>query len=456
MKRFFALSLFLVLLLTGCERNTVPAYVPVEAPTSLEQQETEPAPSSQEDPDYRYISEPEEFNIYDTEGRMLRLSRGSDLGNEGAYYMGNLLTRYDENLDKQQVCCTKEHCPHADDNCNAWIGNNGNGARLAVAGNLAYIINGPTNEYGYLTELRFFSLDLTTGERRMYHEVAAQEGMEIRLCDAVIYGSTAVLNYDLIGEAVYGDTPRDKEHSILSVDLASGEKTTVMKRKLAAEEIYDLWGMNESHIILAFHHRGGAYSSFGESSMGNYSQYAQYLHRWVLLEYPIEENAVWSKQIAASGDAVSSVYSSSTGVYLSAGADSEALSLYNYSNFYGGKLYYVIGANVMTYDLQTHKSSLLFVQPGITYLSCLDGRVFYQTDGMEYFWYEPETRITCQYQKGQTREVFLFSGETNDYFYGYYNVNSLEYSVWGKDFCRISKLDFYEENYQAAVPFPLY
>ena len=285
-------------------------------------------------------------------------------------------------------------------------------------------------------------MNLATGERRSYYTIEEKEDQQILFSDAVICGEQAILNFDIaagyrIGEVVYGKPVEEKEHFILSFQLDSGEMTTVMQRSMEWDGLYDLWAVNDSHLILAYHYPNiGSNDSFGAQNYeNNYNNYAMRLHRWVLLEYPIAEEATWSEQVAA--------YE----------AESD-LKLFSYSSFCEGRLYYVQNGDVRAYDLETHKRSRLFTQAGISYLCCYDGKIFYETYAEEHFYYDLSSGETVQIQK-DSRMVFFPLGESEDYFYGIFT------SAWEGGYTSsphhylISKEDFYAENFDAAIRLPL-
>ena len=430
MKRVFILTLVLMLLLCACDGTKVPVYEPSDTELPSQTQESSTQPDTVESQPSIIYSPVEE--------ELLRLTR--------FYYFGeqycspsDKMQGYDPELDKWQTLCTKENCPHVDENCNAWLGLNCNGLYFAVEDNMAYCVYGTQNISGYLLDMEFFTLDLNTGEKRSYHKLSQTEDKEIVLCDAVIYGDMAILNYDIVDEYEYPVPREEKEHFLLAFDLTTGSMTTIMERTMSFGELYDLWGASEGHIILAYHHPTGGLNSFGYQGYDcNYANYAKRLHRWVLLEYPIEENAKWSEQVAEWT------------------ANSE-LGLFSYSSFYQGRLYYVLNDNVYAYDLQNHQTSTVFSQKGITYLTCYDGRIFYETEDGEYFWYKldsgdngPEELYPFQ---TDGRRVFFPTGESDEYFYGSF-VSSWEDASDIMEYYLISKEAFYAGNFDAAIPLP--
>lgn len=430
MKRVFILTLVLMLLLCACDGTKVPAYEPSDTELPSQTQESSTQPPATETP---------AANIYSpVEEKLLRLTRFRYFG-EQYCSPWDKLQGYDPELDKWQTLCTKENCPHVDENCNAWLGLDSNGLYFAVEDNMAYCVNGTQNISGYLLDMEFFTLDLNTGEKRSYHKLSQAEGKEIVLCDAAIYEDMAILNYDIVDEYEYPVTRKSKDHFLLAFDLTDGSMTTIMERTLGIGELYDLWGINEDNIILAYHHPTGDLNSFGYQSYDcHYANYAKRLHRWVLLEYPIEENAKWSEQVAEWT------------------ADSE-LGLYSYSSFYQGKLYYVLNDTVRAYDLQNHQTSTVFSQKGITYLTCYDGRVFYETEDGRYFCYRldsgdngPEELHPFQTDR---KRVFFPMGESQDCFYGSF------VSSWGDasnimEHYLISKEAFYAGDFDTAILLP--
>ena len=382
MKRILVLILVLsLLLLCACDRTKVPPYEapPEEVPTSSE------APTAPSATSTALTYEP-------TEENMLRLTRYYHYG-ERCISAFDKLQSYDPQLDKWQDLCDKENCPHADENCNAWLGLDVNGLYFAEKGNTLYCIYGTTNDYGNLTDLEFFTLDLATWERRSYHNITAPKGGQIVLNDAAVCGGKAVLSYSIAtAEAAM-------EHYVRAFDLGTGEMTTILQRELPAGAAYNLWGISDGYILLALHSlSGGPYSIAQQEHTPNYEDYVMRLHRWVILEYPMEENARWSNQVAES----------------TAGSD---LRLFRYDSFYRGALYYVLNDSVWRYDLQSHRNKILFEQKGITDLSCFDGRIFFTTENGEYCACNLSGGEPVQLPQEEGR-IFFITEENEDYFYG--------------------------------------
>ncbi|MBQ8586967.1 MAG: hypothetical protein IJ453_02660 [Oscillospiraceae bacterium] len=425
MKRILALCLLLALLLSACG-ETVPSYeqpaTSVPATNNLSEA-TEPSLQLPE------ISEPGTVLSLPKDESMLRPEKRIFADGDGVYYANSHLQRYDEEKDRMEICCFRANCTHMDENCGAWLNGDSSGLRFALREKVAFFLCSEENEYGEDLRLEFYTADLTSGVRRSYHQVVAGTGQEIFPGDLLICGNRALLSY-AVGENYEGNRPQSKTQYILAFDLADGTMTTVMCREIEHDAIYDLWGMNESHLILAYHH-GGGIRSYGDVNSGDiptygYDEYVRDVHRWVLLEYPIEENAKWSQQICAS----------------EAGSE---LELFSYSSFYGGKLYYLANSYLKVYDLSTHKNETLFYLPGIANLFCADGKVFYRTYAKEFFYYDLTTEQVVQYQKESLWEQFTILYETDDSFLG---KNSIF------NWLKIKKEDFYEENYDAAIAYP--
>lgn len=425
MKRFFALCLLLSLLLCACG-ETVPPYEQPETSIPAENILPKDTETSLQMPE---ISEPGTVPIVPKDESMLRAEKWIFADGDSVYYANTHLQRYDAEKDRMEICCFRTNCTHMDENCGAWLNYDSNGLRFALREKVAFFLRSEENEYGDVLHLEFYTADLTSGVRHSYHQVAAEIGQIILPGDLLICGNRALLSY-AIGENYEGNVPQSKTQYILAFDLMAGTVTTVMCREIAYFSTYDLWGMNESHLILAYHH-GLGIESYGATSAKEirgygYDEYVRDIHRWVLLEYPIEENAPWSEQISVSDSTTK-------------------LDLFSYSSFYCGKLYYLDNSYLRAYDLSSHKSEILCYLPGVNNLFCADGKVFYSTYAKEYFYYDLTTQQTVQYQKESRWEQFTILIETDD-------------SFLGKDssFNRlmIKKADFYEENYDAVIAYP--
>lgn len=437
MKRIISFCLLLGLLLLSACGETVPAY---EQPQNSAQPQSV-APSEQESvPAGPDISEDVTPQSYGKDTSLLRLTRGEYISEDRFYVAATQLLVYDLEKDIHTVCCDKAGCSHMDSSCAAYLNPEGNELRFAVRGSLVYCAAGKSDNKGNLLELELYTVDLESGLRRSYLEIPVREGQLVLLGDVLVYGNTLLVSYALGGEYSW-ETPVRKTQYILALDLTTGEQTVVMEREIDYFTAYDIWGMNEEYLILAYHHGGGMVSYggyFGSDPYPigyDYDEYARDMQRWVLLEYPIKENAMWSEQVAAHEAATE-------------------LELFSYSSFYQGRLYYVANSYVKVYDLRTHRSDYLFYQPGIAHMICADGKLFYRTDAKEYYYYDMETGITCQYQKGSPGELFHIYAETDDSFIGYYQATNSDLSFGLVKEYILSKEDFYKENYEAAVPIP--
>ena len=424
MKRILASCLLLLLLLSACGER-VPVYEQPETSVPSDStlpKETEPPVQTPE------LSQPDAPHTVPKDDTMLRLENKIFATCDGVYYADAQLLRYNEEKDRMEICCTQENCPHTDESCSAWSGDT-NGLRFAVREDKAFVLWGERDTYGQYLTLEFYSMDLAEGQRRSYYSIAAEAGQMILPGDMLICGNTALLSYAVGREDAKGS--KTKTQYILAFDLEEGTVTTVLTHEMDFGSTYDLWGMNESHLILAFHHGGGiqSYGDYVADGVPNYDydEYARDMGRWVLLEYPIEENAKWSVQVAAH----------------EAGTE---LKLFSYQSFYEGKLYYLANSYLKVYDLSTHKNEVLFYLPGVAHLFCADGKVFYRTDAKEFFYYDLTTEQAYQYQKDSLREQFSIVYETDDSFIGR-GINGIS---WQK----ITKENFYRENYRAIIAYP--
>lgn len=360
MKRLFCICLLLCLL-CACGNDRVPAYEAEEVPTTSEtDEELTLLMSAGELPDGQKLYHLSDvYNTADSQCNKIEIT----------------LQSYNETLDKWEVCCVTANCAHMDESCTAWFGSADVYRRFAVINGICYCAEGEYGKYA-LNSLDFYALNPATGERKTYFSISAEGEKEIYLGNVAICGQTAILNYSTLKI-----DEQSKMQYIMAFDLRKDSAINVMQREILNGEVYELWGMNETHMIVSYLHSGGNYTfAEGKYSMQGLSDHSKYMmdqHRWVLLEFPIEENAQWSQQIAQ--------YAS--------GSD---LRLYNHGNFYCGTLYYALNDTVWAYDLQEHKNSALFVQAELEYMSCLDGKILYLTQENECFSFDLATSETTK------------------------------------------------------------
>ena len=367
MKRMICMLLLLTLL-CACSNDEVPVY---QQETIATQPTTEPIS----------VSDPK---LPDGES-MLHLNTLNM-----QYQTTGSLRYFDEELQKWSSFCTKGDCAHYDESCPAWVAE-GN-VRIAVKDGICYYVDTDNSSYG-LQYFDFCALNLDTLERKSYFKVQAQENERIFLGNAALCGDKAILNY-----SIQADEALTMQQYIQVLDLQTEKIITVMNREIQNGEVYEIWGMNESHIIVSYLHTGMNESFAANESnyngLPNHVEFMMDQHRWVLLEFPIQENATWSEQVAE---------------YV-AGSD---LRLFNHSNFYRGTMYYVLNDSVRGYDLKEHKNARIFEQKGIVYMSCLDGKILYLTDENRSFSFDLESGTT---QEIKQTEWFPIA-ESENYFY---------------------------------------
>ena len=431
MKRVIPFLLLILLLFTACGES-VPAYTAPTGETDVPSEEstlTEPTTESTEAVPTPSLSDPSEITTYSADLTAVRLGRDSARTGDAIYLLnGAFLQRYDMADSKLTVCCNKKNCPHYDENCDAYIAEDINGIVFGIHNGQAYFAGGAQNDCGEWVTLSFFSLDLTTGERETIY--AADMGDRVAsLGGVMLCGDKAVLCYTLAASAASEESIATKQQRILAFDLADGTFVTVLEREMEYGGVYNLWGMDETSLIVAYHlptcgQAYPAHANFADYGW-DYDTYSRNLSDWTMQEYPLEESPDHGKAFAYNN------------------AQHE-LHLYNYNQFYGGKLYYFYDRKyVKVYDPATQTGEFLFEQSDITYMTCLDGRIFYETDE-GCFWYEIATGVTHQYWQEVQRRPFYLLAETDDDFIcqGYLD----KYNCY-----RISKTDFYNGNYDAAV-----
>ena len=410
MKRIFAVLLLLTLL-CGCQGESVPAY---EAPqTSATTEFAQPLTTHSEN------------NLPLPNGnQMIRLRMNFFSETRYQYSNNDFLRRHDPELDRWMPLCLKQDCPHADETCLAWFGADDAQRYFAVRDTIVYCA-----EHNSDTALHFFARNFKTGERMSYHKVEKEDGKQINLADAAICGSTAILSYDIITEG-----ENEKMHYILAFDLHSGTMVKVMERPILIGELYDIWGMTEDHIIVNYLHAGSNTSFFSSAHCDawyaeDYDAFIRDQHRWVLLEYPITENAKWSEQLAEA-------------------VDITRLRLYNFSNFYNGTLYYTVNDTVQAYDLNTHSKTRGFYRDGITNMSCFDGKIFFRTEEDEFYYHDLQSQATVRFATGTDTVYFPFSESEDELFC--YLIGENMTNKYDGVYYAISKEAFYAQDFSSA------
>ncbi len=404
MKRVICI-LILSSLLCACATDAVPVYESQEAqPTSTPTEAIPLAMGVSELPDGE---------------QMFHLSDNIQGSNANYYKINNTLQRYDETLDKWEVCCVDAACGHMGESCTAWFGQENVSRRFAVVNGICYCAEGTYGMYA-LDDLTFYAVNPATGEQKTYFSIDSVGEEEIYLGNVAICGQTAILSYSLLDV----ESPTKTQH-IKAIDLRKDSEINIMEREILNGEVYELWGMNETHIILSYLHSGGN-NTFSDGKhiiqgLDDHSKYIMDQRRWVLLEFPLEENAQWSEQIAQ---------------YMGG----SELRLFNHGNFYYGTLYYALNDTVWAYDLQEHKNTALFKVEDLQYMSCLDGKILYLTEENESFSFELANGKTSKISDAQYFPV----AETET---GFYCEKIRFTGSYGRYY--ISKENFYEDRMDA-------
>lgn len=405
MKRLICI-LILMILLCACGTDKVPVYESQETQTTSALTEAVPLSMGKTE-----LPDGEE---------MYHLSDAKNNAN-AQYRLERYLHRYNETLDLWESCCVDADCAHADESCTAWFGSEDLYRRFAVVNGICYCAEGELGKYALRT-LEVYALNPATGERRSYFRAEAQGEKEIYLGNVAISGQTAILNYSTLDI-----DELTKMQYILAIDLRNGTTIRIMEREISNGEVYELWGMNETHIVVSYFHSGGnqSFANTENAAMGlpDHTSYIMDQHRWVLLEFPIEENAKWSEQIAQ---------------YMG----SSNLRLFNHGNFYNGTLFYALNEKIWAYNLKEHKNTPLFEEENLQYMSCLDGKILYLTGENECFSYDLQSGKTTQLAD---TEYFPIA-ETENGFY----CKKIKFTASYLNYF-ISKADFYAGRFDTII-----
>ena len=428
MKRLLALLLLIVLFCSACSsQEVVPTY---SAPTA----EQETAKPTVEESAAPAAAKPTPNGVYpttDASSETLRL-QSRNFVEGGRIYDTTFGAFYCSDDGQSQYCpCQKKYCPHADENCNAWIDPNVNpdNYRMGLLGDVLYLAavdggftadpEGKTEEAPYT--LTIHSSNVVTGEKKTYYTVTDENELllgEVYVAPCGLFFSYAVRE-------------RDSHNISTTYFYFYNFKTAEISLVLDFSTLPNVWALTpDGKLIYTVTYASGVQNPFYDSRYdSSYADYLSRLNTTNLLVLDLMQEPYHAKHINSS--------------YLI------SLTLGDYYSVIGNQLYYALDGDLCTYDLDKSMNDCCLTGQEIVDLQCLDGRIFLQTADGRYLWYIPKDSPLIEsgavegtlVEYDGSKEGFVPLWETADYFIG------------GQGRCRyiIEKTAFYQGRYDTAV-----
>ena len=425
MKRILIL-LFSVLLLCGC----TPRISDYTLSTFHTEQTlpTEPVYPQETRPYREYATYPVEHPSPNVRGNQVFSTRSK------------IVHYYDMDLRRQVALCSQPNCTHNTQACTAYLGGSGS-TTYQVVGDVAYALIQENPDDGGKTQ--FIAQNVVTGERNLLWDLTPEkDNTTLDYLDFIIDGGTAFIQfrqYDMeetVNDGVFHWDCTNTTWYIYEMDLKTGARTV-----LSADEVpyagYTLWygdclalqATTEDYLLMIDYEPPAEdlltvdefYEKYPDGDFAAYIFVNLQDYEYVSVNRKTRER----KRIC--------------------GKAQEA-RIQDSNVYRDQKMSFVNDGWVCVYDGRTGEVSRYFEQENIGFQNLLDGRIIYNVwvdeegGASEYYWYDLTTGEKQQFQKGVSLMIFSIRGETEDCFIGLYK--GIEK--------RITKQDFYNENYDAA------
>lgn len=347
---------------------------------------------------------------------------------------------YDMELRRQVALCSQPNCTHNTEDCTAYLGGSGS-TTYQVVGDVAYVLIQENPDDGGKTQ--FISQNVVTGERNLLWDLTPEkDNTTLDYLDFIIDGGTAFIQfrqYDMeetVTDGVFHWEDTNIIWYIYEINLATGERTV-----LSADEVpnadYTLWygdclalqATSEDYLLMI------DYEPPAEDLLSYEDFYKKYPER-DLSAYVFEHQQ----------DYAYVSINRKTGERKRICGNAQEARIQDSNVYRDQKMSFVNDGWVCVYDGRTGEVTRYFEQESIGFQNLLDGRIIYNVwipeegDSYEFYWYDLTTGEKQQFQKGVALMIFSIRGETEDCFIGLYK--GIEK--------RITKQDFYNENYDAA------
>lgn len=424
--RKILIILAISLMLCGC-RIQVPDYTfsteyleETDSPQSMEQLEKRP---------------PREYTTYPVEH-----PADNVFGN--IYYSASskIVSYYDAELRRRVVLCSQPNCTHTNEDCTAYLGGSYK-TSYQVVGDVAYALTQDNDKDG--NRIQFAAKNMVTGERKVLWDMTPEkENRFIDYLEFAIVGDVAFIQfrqYDM--ESIESDGKFTWAYTNIlwytyEMNLVTGERKVLFSDEVPDYPYTILYGDRlalkavTEDFLLVIDYESPAEDLLTEEEyftkypQGNFEVYVR--EHFQDYEYvSIDRKTGERKRICGNG---------------------QEAKLMDSCVYRDKNMSFVDGDMVCIYNGRTGEVTQCFEQKNIGFQNLLDGRVIYNvwTDEeggtSEFYWYDLTTGEKQQFQKGVSLMIFSVTGETTDCFIG--QMNGIEK--------RITKQDFYNENYDKA------
>lgn len=347
---------------------------------------------------------------------------------------------YDMDLRRQVALCSQPNCTHNTQACTAYLGGSGS-TTYQVVGDVAYALIQENPDDGGKTQ--FIAQNVVTGERNLLWDLTPEKDNTILdYLDFIIDGNTAFIQFrqfDMVETITDGRYHWDYQNIcwvIYEIDLNTGARTLLSSDEVPYDPPIERMGdclalraTTEEYLLMIDYEppaedvlsREAFYEQFPD---GDYYEYV-YEHFQDYEYVSVNRRTGQRKRICG---------------------DAQVARISDSCVYRDQKMSFVNDGWVCVYDGRTGEVTRYFQQENIGFQNLLDGRIIYNVwipeegDSYEFYWYDLTTGEKQQFQKGVSTMIFSIMGETEDCFIG--NYKGIEK--------RITKQDFYNENYENA------
>jgi hypothetical protein len=339
----------------------------------------------------------------------------------GVYVPLSVLYYFDFETEEKMFMCTQSGCKHNDTSCTAYLG----GAKFFTEyGGKWYLIDDIDNDQ----IIQMQAIDPSSGKRVTLSSIPRGNATSINCTNASFaYGHAYLTVFSVY---LYADGTFEEFSVLYRIDLETGEYTEVARAE--ERQTFRFLGASESTVMLEWRLRTGDPLS-EEDYAAQYGQDADYFQ--YASDFYEEHTAIEFGRYDVATQSYTVLADAATDGYYSSG---------NPNICYDNLVIYLLGDDLMLYDLTDNTSRKLLTQENIVNYWLIDNKAFYIVnldDACKIYYADLETGESTFHKNNGNTEVIHFglSWETDDYFIGIFHGQ--------EDTCWIKKTDFYKDDY---------
>ena len=325
------------------------------------------------------------------------------------------LVNIENNNLRKVVLCAQTGCTHSDETCNAFL-SSGLQECILYRGVWYFTVYDRGSA-------AFKSLDQKTGERKTYLEFKASQDSSYTLSLGGCTGGNAYVHY--MEDTFESDNQQFTKHSILKVNLNTGEEKEILSWSDEQFENWSYFGGYENQILLEHSHLSEVIlPEEWEGTPEDYQNYISSLE--TSLELVVLDTESFSQIVIAGND------------------DTDLIAPSEPSIGFGQYFVLPFGDTVRRYDITTGEYTEILNHSGIINYFIYDAKLFYlvRNDQLELWCADLDGSNESQLENPDNHMTFSISLESEDMFFGYTDRGE----------CLIKKKDFYDGRYDQSFP----